>query len=174
MSRIVGAVLTVLFMLASSITSSFLWATYGQVVGCQILLTLLIASVGEHIVSGQGYYYYTRKNGIFVGLVPVWIPFMWVFAVQISMITALAGGLTGFMAAVGAGIVGMLADLTFVEPLMCRMRRLWVWKSVERGYFSFIPRELNRFTAPPGNYIVWFLFPFLMNLFLVLISGLMA
>ncbi len=171
MSRAVGIGFTVGNIAVASLTSYFLWELYGPAVVVQVVATLVIAAVGEHIVSGQGYYQYTRKNGVFLGRVALWIPFMWVAAVQTSMVISIVFGATGLVAATGAGLFSMIVDMVIVEPLFSRQRRFWVWESVENGYFSFIPKELDRFTAPPGNYVAWFLFPWLMNVLLVLISA---
>ncbi len=170
MSRARGLALTLVFAGSGIVTSYYLWTTYGTIVAYQVLATLVIAAVGEHMVSNQGYYYYSERNGVFIGNVPLWIPFMWVFEVQFSLICAMMGGLSGLAAAVGSGVVASLIDFTFLEPVMARMQRYWVWQSVKDGYFSFLPRDLHRFTAPPGNYITWFLFPVMMNMLLVLLS----
>ncbi len=76
MSLVRGAALTLIFLIMGSVTSFVLWMSFDIAVGYQIILTLAVATVGEHMVSGQGYYYYTKKNGIFVGRVPTWIPLM--------------------------------------------------------------------------------------------------
>ncbi len=86
------------------------------------------------------------------------------------MITAMYSGLNGLVAALVSGVLALIVDLVFLEPFMSRARKLWIWKSVDKGYFSFLPKEIDRFTAPPGNYIVWFLFPFLMNSFMVILG----
>ncbi|MCF2138219.1 MAG: carotenoid biosynthesis protein [Candidatus Thorarchaeota archaeon] len=172
MNRFRGIGLTILMMGLSTLTSFHLWWIYGLNVAYQVIVTLLIATLGEHLVSGQGYYYYTKHNGLFIGNVPLWIPFMWVFTVQVSMISALTWGLPGLAAAVGSGLIASLVDFAFLEPYFSRQQGYWIWQSVERGYFRFVPKELHRFTAPPGNYITWFLFPTIMNVFLVLLSTL--
>ncbi|MEM2142462.1 MAG: hypothetical protein QXS20_05465 [Candidatus Thorarchaeota archaeon] len=167
MSKWFGLAVTSLFVVLSAFSTYVLWTLVGWRIGVQVLVTLIIAGVGEHHVSGRGYYHYTSINGIFVGRVPVWIPFMWVFACHFFHLLSLAVGLTGHWIVIGTGMLGMLTDLSLVEPLFSRVKGLWLWTPVERGYFSFIPSQFNRFTAPPGNYIVWFGFPALMCLLLM-------
>jgi hypothetical protein len=88
---------------------------------------------------------------------------MWVSACNSVLILSLVGGLSGMQAMLGAGTLGMVADLVIIEPIFSRMKGLWLWTPVQGGYFSFVPSQLNRFTAPVGNYLVWFVFPFLMS-----------
>lgn len=168
MSVKVGILLTASMTLLGAVTSYSLWLAYGGSVGVQVLVTLLIASVGEHYVSGKGYYHYTPKNGVFIGRVPLWIPFMWVFVVQLTYLIPLSLGVSVHGLCVVAGLLGLVLDMVMVEPILCRMRQLWSWTPVPGGYFSFVPAQLNRFIAPFGNYFVWFLFPFLMALVLQL------
>jgi hypothetical protein len=126
-------------------------------------MILFIAALGEHYVSGKGYYSYTSTNGYFIGRVPLWIPFMWVFVLQGALLFTLIIGLADFLAIYFSGIICLLFDFIIVEPYLCAQKKLWQWTPVEGGYFRFIPNRLNRFTAPVGNYITWFLFPFLLN-----------
>lgn len=153
-------------VLAGAAAAYLLWFSYGMSVGLQVLATLLIALAGEHYVSGQGYYHYTPKNGIFIGRVPLWIPFMWVVVVQLTFLLPLSLGVSSPGIPIAAGLLGLGADMTLIEPILCRTRQLWNWTPVKRGYFSFVPPGLNRLIAPFGNYFVWFLFPLLMGLFL--------
>ncbi len=166
MSFRLGILATTALASLGAVTSYFLWLAYGASVGVQVLVTLLIASVGEHYVSGKGYYHYTSENGVFIGRVPLWIPFMWVFAVQITYLIPLSLGVSGHGLCVVAGLLGLVLDMVMVEPILCRMRQLWNWTPVPGGFFSFVPAQLNRLIAPFGNYFVWFLFPFLMALLL--------
>ena len=163
MVHIVGGVLTSLFLSLSFAVCNSLWSFIGWHVYPQAVLILIIAALGEHYVSGKGYYSYTSQNGYFIGRVPLWIPFMWVFMVQSTLLLTLMAGLTSLHAVYFSGIICVFCDLVVIEPLLCSQRGFWEWTVVERGYFRFIPAGLNRFTAPPGNYIVWFLFPFLLN-----------
>ncbi|MGQ4912860.1 MAG: hypothetical protein ACP6KW_11870 [Candidatus Thorarchaeota archaeon] len=167
--------LLMLFALLSTITSSVLWSIYGWHVFFQILFILLVAGVGENVVSSQGYYYYTRQhlNGPFVRRVPVWIMYLWVFSIQTSLLVSLSLGFTGLNASMMAGFLALLFDLTILEPYLSRTINLWKWTPVERGYFRFIPERLNRFTAPPGNYVVWYLFPFIANSLLIVLLHLL-
>jgi uncharacterized membrane protein len=138
----------------------------------QAAVVLITAAIGEHIVSGKGYYSYTSRNGVFVGRVPLWIPFMWVSLVQGTLLLSLIGGLTGITAVYVSSLICFLADFLIMEPYLCSRKNLWVWKEVEGGYFDFIPESMNRFTAPPGNYIVWFIFPFIQNIVLYISNSL--
>jgi len=167
MSKIVGANLTLLFGCLAAFTNSVLWNAYGFPVILQTVLILLIAAAGEHIISGKGYYHYTNMNGIFVGRVPAWIPLMWVTAIQGTFLLTLVAGIESTTAIALSGIICASLDLYFIEPLLSRKLGMWRWTSVTRGYFSFIPRRINRFTAPFGNYLTWLFFPIAMNWLLV-------
>jgi len=124
---------------------------------------LIVASVGEHVVSGRGYYHYTNVNGVFVGRVPVWIPVMWVFVIQGALLISLTMGLVGLQAILLSGILCAFLDIIAVEPLLSAKYSMWLWTSVDEGYFKFIPAQVNRFTAPFGNYLTWLIFPILLN-----------
>jgi len=163
MVHIVGGVLTSVFLALSFVVCNLLWSFVGWYVYPQAVIILIIAALGEHYVSGKGYYSYSLQNGYFVGRVPLWIPFLWIFMVQSTLLITLMAGLSGIQAVYFSGIICMFCDLLVIEPFLCSQKRFWEWTTVERGYFRFIPAEFNRFTAPPGNYIVWFLFPFLLN-----------
>ncbi len=163
MSKVFGLFLTVLFAGLAAATSYIIWFDAGWYVTIQILITLAIGGLGEHYVSGQGYYHYTNANGVFVGRVPTWVPFMWVFVVQGTLITALTLGLKGFSAVTGSGILGLLLDSLILEPYLSKSKGLWQWTRVDSGYFDFVPTNLNRFYAPVGNYVVWLFFPIIMN-----------
>ena len=157
--------LLVLVVVLASITTNILWARFDWHVLPQILLIVSIALIGEHLISSQGYYYYTRQdtNGPFFRNVPLWIPFLWVFSIQASFLISLILGLNGFAACLFSGWLASLGDFLLLEPFMSRMMQLWLWTPVERGYFSFIPSRFNRFIAPPGNYLTWLIFPILAN-----------
>ncbi|RDE12925.1 MAG: hypothetical protein C4K47_06975 [Candidatus Thorarchaeota archaeon] len=163
MSKVFGLLLTVLFASLGAATSYLLWHAAGWYVIVQIFITLAIGGLGEHYVSGQGYYHYTNVNGVFVGRVPTWIPFMWVFVVQGTLIAAILLGLKGFSAVTGSGILGLVLDSVFLEPYLSKTKGLWQWRHVESGYFHFVPPNLNKFYAPIGNYMVWLFFPIVMN-----------
>ncbi|MFW9963329.1 MAG: hypothetical protein ACFFCX_07190 [Candidatus Sifarchaeia archaeon] len=160
--------LLVMFVVLASVTSNVLWDTFGWRILPQIVMILIIAFIGEHLISSQGYYHYTRqeRNGPFLRNVPLWILFLWVFAIQSSLLVALGLGMNGLSAFLISGWFTSLADFVLLEPLMSRMMELWRWTPVERGYFGFIPTRFNRFTAPPGNYIAWLIFPIFANCFL--------
>lgn len=155
MSKVVGVVLTIIFLSSSVFTSYLLWLLFGWRVIAQIVVILSIGSFGEHHISGQGYYSYTSYNGIFMGRVPLWVPFMWLCTIQCIGLFMYLIGITGFFAVLGSGVFGALLDFLVVEPIFCKFFGLWEWTQVNDGYFSFFPTELNRFTAPIGNYIVW-------------------
>lgn len=163
MSRIVGISLTLSFGFLGILTSTFLWNLFGFDAILQTLAILLIATFGEHIVSGKGYYHYTDKNGIFIGRVPLWIPFMWVAIIQGSLLISLAFGLISLDAIALSGIFCASLDFYILEPLLSSKLGMWQWKSVQGGYFSFIPSYANRFTAPFGNYLIWLFFPIILN-----------
>ena len=163
MSRYIGASLTLLFVFLSVITLTPLWHLFGFHAIIQTVGILIVASVGEHVVSGRGYYHYTNVNGVFVGRVPVWIPVMWVFAIQGALLLSLTMGLVGLQAILLSGILCASLDILAVEPLLSAKYGMWLWTSVDEGYFKFIPAQVNRFTAPFGNYLTWLIFPILLN-----------
>ncbi len=158
-------ILLVTFVILSSFTSNLMWEEFSWRILPHIFLIMTIAMIGEHLVSSQGYYYYTRqeRNGPFVRNVPIWIIFLWVFSIQASYLVALSLGFDGILACLFSGWLALLADFVLLEPFMSKVMELWLWTPVENGYFRFIPTKLNRFTAPPGNYIIWLLFPIFMN-----------
>lgn len=166
MSRYIGASLTLLFVFLSVITLTPLWQLFGFHAIIQTVAILIVASVGEHVVSGRGYYHYTNVNGVFVGRVPVWIPVMWVFVIQGALLLSLTMGLVGLQAILLSGIICASLDIIAVEPLLSAKYGMWLWTSVDEGYFKFIPAQVNRFTAPFGNYLTWLIFPILLNWFL--------
>jgi len=166
LSKLLGLFLTMLFASLGAATTYVLWYATGPYVVVQVLLTLAIGAFGENYISGQGYYHYTNVNGVFVGRVPAWIPFMWVFAVQGTLLAAILFGLKGFAAIAGSGLLGLFLDSLILEPYLSRSKGLWLWNRGQRGYFSFVPPHLNRFYAPVGNYLVWLFFPVIMNWFL--------
>ena len=163
MSRYIGASLTLLFVFLSVITLTPLWHLFGFHAIIQTVGILIVASVGEHVVSGRGYYHYTNVNGVFVGRVPVWIPVMWVFVIQGALLLSLTMGLVGLQAILLSGILCASLDILAVEPLLSAKYGMWLWTSVDEGYFKFIPAQVNRFTAPFGNYLTWLIFPILLN-----------
>ncbi|MFW9909874.1 MAG: hypothetical protein ACFFEF_15005 [Candidatus Thorarchaeota archaeon] len=136
----------------------------------QVFSILTIGTFGEHFVSSQGYYHYTRINGIFLGKVAFWIPFMWLFAIQGLFLIGILLGFNGANSSILAGIMGAVIDLSLIEPYCSRKKSLWIWNPVRNGYFRFVPQRINRFTAPTGNYIVWTLFPILMGLLIIVPS----
>ena len=138
-------------------------------VAVQIVVILFIATLGEHHISGKGYYHYTSNNEFIIGRVALWIPFLWVFIIQCAFCAMMFMGVTGLVACVGSGLAASLFDFIVVEPYLSGAKGLWLWKPVSNGYFSFMPTRLNRFTAPFGNYLVWLLFPALANYLLVIL-----
>jgi uncharacterized membrane protein len=144
-------------------TSYLLWQVFAYRVIFQIIAILGISALGEHIVSGKGYYHYTERNGVFIGRVPVWIPFMWLSVVQSSALLALYFGADGVHIILVSGLLTFIGDFILLEPLFSRQLGFWHWTPVENGYFSWIPTSVNRFTAPIGNYLVWIVFPLLTN-----------
>lgn len=166
MSKIVGITLTLLFSMLSVITSNLLWQHFGNMVFIQSILILIIATTGEHFISGKGYYHYTEVNGLFFGRVPTWIPLMWIVAIQGSFVSLLMIGFQSVEAIAFSGIICSLIDFYVIEPLLSRKMGVWRWHSVEDGFFRFIPPRINRFTAPFGNYVTWMVFPLILNAFL--------
>ncbi len=138
----------------------------------QLIAIAFIVVGGESYVSSKGYYQYTRQinNGPFIGNVPLWIPFLWIFSIQAGFLIGFFMGLDGLGACIYSGLFAVVFDLVFLEPYFSRKKEYWVWKPVENGYFGFIPPKVNRFTAPPGNYIVWWIFPMFLNYIVFLLS----
>jgi len=166
MSKRVGLVLTVLFGILAVGTSSYLWHVYGFPALLQTVAIVLVAAGGEHFVSGKGYYHYTHINGVFIGRVPAWIPLLWVAVIQSSLIVPLMVGTSMIEAITISGLLCFSLDFYLLEPLLSRKLGMWRWTAVERGYFRFIPKQVNRFTAPFGNYLTWLIFPIVLNSFL--------
>ena len=163
MSRYIGDSLTFLFVFLGVITLTPLWTLYGFHSIIQTVAILIVASVGEHYISGRGYYHYTNINGAFVGRVPIWIPLMWVVLIQGALLFSLAIGLVGLQALLMSGILLASLDVIAIEPLLSAKYGMWRWTSVDKGFFKFIPSQVNRFTAPFGNYLTWLIFPILLN-----------
>ncbi|MCK4280014.1 MAG: hypothetical protein KAW94_05520, partial [Candidatus Thorarchaeota archaeon] len=105
MSKIFGHILTAILVVLATSTTYLLWTMAGWRVGVQIAAVLIVGAIGEHYISGQGYYYYTKSktNGFFVGRVPLWIPFMWVFTVQGTLLFSLMMGLPAAEAILSSG-----------------------------------------------------------------------
>ncbi len=169
MRRLVGYSLILGFMLLAILFEWQLWPLYEWRLILQIDMVLLVSTLGENIVSSQGYYQYTKKtvNGPFARNVPLWIPFMWLAVIHASFLAALFTGIGEIAAGIISGFIASTLDFIIVEPLLSKALRLWEWKPVTKGYFHFIPRQLNRFTAPIGNYFTWLIFVTGSNLFLV-------
>jgi len=167
--RLRSFLLLVIFAILAVITSHIMWGYFEWRIIPYMLIILSVAAFGENLVSSQGYYHYTKQetNGPFFGNVPLWIMFLWVFCVQVCYIGSIYLGLSGLPACFMSGILASIADLLLFEPYLSRTKQLWRWTPVENGYFRFIPHKIHRFTAPPGNYITWLVFPILANSFLV-------
>jgi len=163
-------VLLITFVTLSTFTSQYMWHLFGWFMLPQLFLIFSIAFIGENFVSSQGYYHYTRhrRNGPFMRKVPLWIVFLWIFLIQGSLLLSFTIGFRGLQAALFSGMVAFFIDFLLLEPFLSRHMELWRWTPIKRGYFYFIPARLNRFTAPPGNYIAWILFPLLANSYLIL------
>lgn len=161
-----------LFTLLASLSTLLMWYYVGWSVLFQLVGIVLVALFGESFVSAQGYYEYPKKqdNGPFFRNVPVWIPFLWIFSIQASFLIGLVFGLHAIQACILSGILAAVFDLVFLEPYFSSNRELWVWDSVEDGYFKFVPTEMDVFTAPPGNYFTWLVFPILINFGTILLS----
>ena len=161
-----------IFSLLALFSTLLMWSYIGWSVIVQLAGIVGIAVFGESFVSSQGYYQYPKNhnNGPFIRNVPIWIPFLWIWSIQSSFLFGLTLGLTGIQAVVLSGILAAVFDLVFLEPYFSRRKELWVWDSVADGYFKFIPKQLDRFTAPPGNYITWLVFPIVINYGTILLS----
>lgn len=153
------------FTLLATLSTFLMWNYVGWSVLVQLAGIVLVAVFGESLVSSQGYYQYPKKhdNGPFIRNVPIWIPFLWIFSIQTSLLVGLVFGFSGIQAVVLSGLLAGFFDLVILEPYFSHRKELWIWDSVADGYFKFIPKQLDRFTAPPGNYITWLIFPIVMN-----------
>lgn len=169
MRRVISYPLLLVFLISSIILEHLLWPIYGWRLIVQIQFVLLVSTLGENIVSSQGYYRYARKavNGPFARNVPMWIPLMWLTVVHSTFLLSLLIGVDELTAAMLSGVIASSIDWAIIEPLMSRQLGLWKWKKVEKGYFHFIPKEFNRFTAPFGNYLTWFIFVGVANFLLI-------
>ncbi|MFX1262470.1 MAG: hypothetical protein ACFFAZ_10305 [Promethearchaeota archaeon] len=164
------------FTILAAISTYWMFQYVGWSALAQLAGIILVAAMGESYVSSQGYYEYPRihSNGPFIRNVPIWIPFLWIFSIQAAFLTGLIFGLSGLEACVLSGLLASVFDLLFLEPYFSRQKELWIWYSVRNGYFRFLPSQLDRFTAPPGNYLVWLIFPILMNYGTILLSMMVA
>lgn len=151
----------------------------------QIIFIVIVAIVGENFVVNKGYYTYSPENKPFIRKVPIWIIPMWLSIIQITALLGHALGLGyvdivippyirygGIVVCIFSGCACFILDFIFIEPFLSRKRGLWIWKAVENGYFGFVPEEFNKFTAPLGNYIVWFGFPIIANYIVVMLFAL--
>jgi hypothetical protein len=161
-----------IFAILAAISTYWMYQYVGWSALVQPAGIILVAAIGESYVSSQGYYEYPKNhsNGPFIRNVPIWIPFLWIFSIQAAFVTGLIFGLSGLEACLLSGLLALVFDLLFLEPYFSRQKELWIWYSVQNGYFRFLPSQLDRFTAPPGNYLVWLIFPILMNYGTVLLS----
>ena len=136
------------------------------------MFVAIISILGENYVIRKGYYSYSPKNGPCIGNVPMWIVPLWLFTLQVTALLGHALGLGyvdiiippnirygGVVVCLFSGSLCFLLDFLIIEPLFSRKLGLWIWTSVENGYFGFVSEEFNKFTAPAGNYLVWFGFP---------------
>ena len=160
------------FTILAAISTYWMYQYVGWSALVQPAGIILVAAIGESYISSQGYYEYSKNhsNGPFIRNVPIWIPFLWIFSIQVAFLTGLIFGLSGLEACLLSGLLALVFDLLFLEPYFSRQKELWKWYTVENGYFRFIPSQLDRFTAPPGNYLVWLVFPILMNYGTILLS----
>jgi hypothetical protein len=157
----------------------------GWIAIIQIGFIIVVTIVGENYISEKGYYSYSPENQHFLGNVPIWIIPMWVFLIQSTALLAHYLGLGqidivippdirygGIVVSLFSGFTCFLLDFLIIEPYFSRRRGLWTWKSVENGYFRFISKEESNFTAPLGNYLVWFGFPIIANYIVVVLFAL--
>ena len=158
-----GRFMLFLTIVAGLVTGHFIGQIVGVLVVPYILFILTVSTAGEHYVSGKGYYRYTESNGYFIGRVPLWIPLMWVATIQYSLLVGWLLNSNPIVSIMLSGLICLTLDSLFIEPYLCKKKQLWNWLEVDSGYFSFLPQSINRFTAPPGNYIVWLLFPLIAN-----------
>ena len=162
-----------MFLVPFAILALFLlylvWGIFEIKALIQTIFVLLISTVGEHYVSSQGYYQYSQSinNGPFLGRVPLWIPLMWLTIIQGTFIFSHLLSISGLPLCVATGVTAFVADILIIEPILSAKLGLWHWTPVENGYFSFVPPQINRFTAPFGNYFVWFSFVGLANFLLI-------
>ena len=169
-----GRILFCLALVAGIVTGHFLGQIVGILVIPHILFIFAISTAGEHYVSGKGYYRYTESNGYFIGRVPLWIPLMWVAIIQYALLVGSILNSNPIITIALSGLICLTLDSLFIEPYLCKKKQLWQWTDVDSGYFSFLPHSMNRFTAPPGNYIVWLLFPLIANSGLLLLAFLLV
>ncbi len=132
-----------------------------------LIIITAVAFFGENIVSGMGYYTYRRVwpfyQNIPFFIVPFWIAFITLSNIGSAFVVMSLGldprtnGIltTAFL----TGGACFILDLLFIEPYLCRKKGYWMWK-MKKSILTKINHR-NNLTAPIGNYIVWFLFPFL-------------
>ena len=149
-----------------------MWLFLGWITFVQIVFVIIVAIIGENYVVEKGYYRYSSANSPFIRNVPLWIIPLWLYMIQITALLGHALGLGlvdiviqplfrwgGIVVCLFSGLLCFLIDFVIIEPLFSKRLDLWSWHSINNGFFSFIPEKYNKYTAPAGNYIVWFGFP---------------
>lgn len=156
-NRRIHVFLLSIFLILSTFFIVGAYLTFGTVTMLYAIVVFTVALVGENMVSKTGSYSYNMEHRPIVGRVPLFIPFLWLAINLGSLFLAYttfqtAGISNGLLIAFTSATIPLFIDLLLLEPKLSRERNVWVWHSTTKLY------------APYGNYIVWFAFPFLMNL----------
>ena len=149
-----------------------MWIFLGWITIVQIAFVIIVTILGENYVVEKGYYKYSPVNNPFIENVPLWIIPLWLHMIQITALLGHVLGLGlvdiiippffqwgGIVVCLFSGVLCFLIDFIIIEPLFSKRLGLWSWHIVDNGFFNFIPKRYNKYTAPAGNYVVWFGFP---------------
>jgi hypothetical protein len=162
-TRRIHVFLLSVFIFISAIFTIQSYLDFGAMTVLYVAVVLTVAVAGENLVSKTGSYSYNMEHRPIVGRVPLFIPFLWLAmnlgSLYISYeVSHMLNVTSSLYIAMMSAMIPLFIDLLLLEPRLSRGRRVWVWRTTTRLY------------APYGNYVVWFAFPFLMNLgFLMLV-----
>lgn len=146
-----------IFLILSTFFIVSAYLTFGTVTMLYAIVVFTVALVGENMISRTGSYSYNMEHRPIVGKVPLFIPFLWLainlgsLFISYKMLSTI-GNTNGLHIALISAMIPLFIDLLLLEPKLSKDRKVWVWQSTTKLY------------APYGNYVVWFAFPFLMNL----------
>ena len=134
--------------------------TFGIPTMLYAIIVFTVALVGENMISKAGAYSYNMEHKPVIGRVPLFIPLLWLTmnlgSLFVSYVTLSTIGITdGLYIVMISAIIPLVFDLLLFEPKLSKERNVWVWQKTTKLY------------APYDNYLVWFAFPFLANLLLM-------
>jgi len=161
-NRRIHIILLTIFFAMSTFFVLYSYLSFGLPVMLYTIIVLTIALVGENLITRAGAYSYNLDHKPIVGKVPLFIPLLWLSmnlgSLFVSYIVFQSMGIVnGLQIALFSAMIPLLIDLLFLEPKLSKKRQVWTWETTTKLY------------APYGNYLVWFAFPFLTNLLLMVL-----